>query len=322
MSNRETEISRDDGTVDSSTVPVEALISALPAVANRHGIPRVSRLPPPLPGATSQVYLLDRVVIKVPRLEQTAIASLRTDVAVSRIMLAYGVRAARLIAFDETLDLLPVPFAIFARVPGRTLEDAGRGASIVAPAWEEAGRQLALVHDVEPGNPGLDSLRRFEQTSEVDPRPWVEQLARKGALASSTATSCRALTAHLAGPAREAGLCRLCHGDLNAANVMVAPDDPGMVTLVDWAGAGWLDPVWDFVGVPLSAVPPLLRGHRAHAPLPDDHTAEARLLWCRLQVALRSALTAPEAPESRSRCLARTIDDLVRFAERMGVAPA
>lgn len=206
MSKRETGISRDGGTIDESTLSLESLISALPAVASRHGIPPVSHRPHPTSGATGLVFVLDRVVVKVPKADPVAVAALRTDVTVSQIALAHGIRAAPLIAFDERCDLLPVPFAIFARIPGQTLEELGRNASNTAASWEATGRQLARVHAIAPGDPVLDALRQFAQTQDVDPLPWVEELSAAGAMTPSSASTCQALIAQLAETARAGGL--------------------------------------------------------------------------------------------------------------------
>src|SRR5438067_1611974 len=53
-----------------------------------------------------------------------------------------------------------------------------------------------------------------------------------------------------------------------------------------WGSSGWGDPAWDFAGVPLRAVPLLLQGYRTAAALDGEATAEARILWRHLQLAL------------------------------------
>jgi hypothetical protein len=70
--------------------------------------------------------------------------------------------------------------------------------------------------------------------------------------------------------------------------------------VVDFAGAGWLDAAWDFVGVPVAAVPSMLEGYRAVDERQDSLLE--RITWCRLQTAVhRLALTAdPNAAASRA----------------------
>lgn len=77
---------------------------------------------------------------------------------------------------------------------------------------------------------------------------------------------------------------------------MARPDSLTYLALLDWGAATWGDPAWDFAGVPLRAVPFMLEGHREIAPLDDDETAEARVLWRRLQIALW-LLRRPPRPE-------------------------
>jgi aminoglycoside phosphotransferase (APT) family kinase protein len=78
-----------------------------------------------------------------------------------------------------------------------------------------------------------------------------------------------------------------CHGDVNAANVMVGHHEPRTyIALLDWGGAGWGDPAGDFSGMSLDAVPFVLAGHREIVPLEEDATAEARILWFYIRLAL------------------------------------
>jgi hypothetical protein len=57
--------------------------------------------------------------------------------------------------------------------------------------------------------------------------------------------------------------------------------------VVDWGSSATGDAAFDFGGVPLRAVPYMLAGHREIAPLDGDATAEARILWRHLELALR-----------------------------------
>jgi Ser/Thr protein kinase RdoA (MazF antagonist) len=76
------------------------------------------------------------------------------------------------------------------------------------------------------------------------------------------------------------------HGDTQATNILVRPGSLAYLALVDWGGCGWGDPALDFSGMPLRAVPDVLAGYRELAALPDDETAEARILRYHLHFAL------------------------------------
>jgi aminoglycoside phosphotransferase (APT) family kinase protein len=129
-------------------------------------------------------------------------------------------------------------------------------------------------------------LRTFDQSPEVDPRPWVDELTRAGCLSAAQAGGLVGILDRLASTALAPVRTRLCHGDVNAANIMVAAETLRYRAVIDWAGAGWLDPAWDLVSIPLPAVRHVLEGHRRVAPFEIDETAEARALWCHARFAL------------------------------------
>jgi Ser/Thr protein kinase RdoA (MazF antagonist) len=277
-------------------------------------------VPKPWVGATSHVYPVGAAVIKVPRSDPTAIAALRTDAVVGQFARQWGVRTPRLRALDDALDLLPVPFAIWDRVPGRSLGELRLEPATIADAWRELGRDLALVHTRGRPEGALAGLRTFSQSGEVDPRPWVDSLASAGLLTADETRWLFDVLEHLA-PAALAPVPRCCcHGDVNAANVLASPVDRTYLGMVDWAGAGWLDPVWDFAGVPLAAVPLMLDGHRREAPLPSDDSAEARIVWCHLQLRLLSMVQRKDRVEAIPREGQRMVAEARSFAARSGLA--
>jgi len=108
----------------------------------------------------------------------------------------------------------------------------------------------------------------------------------------------------------------LCHGDVNAANVLVDQESGRFRALIDWAGAGWLDPAWDFAGVALDVVPAMLAGHRSVAPVTHDGTAEARILWCQVQTRFYPLREATGDPGKG--VVERHIDQIRRFAHWAG----
>jgi hypothetical protein len=78
----------------------------------------------------------------------------------------------------------------------------------------------------------------------------------------------------------------LVHGDAQLTNVLGDRATGAYRALIDWGCARSDDPAADFVAVPLRVVPALLAGHRELAPVGDDASAEARIVWRRLQVLL------------------------------------
>ena len=291
----------------------------LVAIAARHGIPAPTSLPQQWVGATSEVYPLDDTVVKVPFDRPDAIAALLLDATVAPIARSLGVAAPELLALDESLDIVEVPYGVYRRVEGgRPLDPAGR-TDHAQLAWREVGRQLALVHAVTHTDAAPIKLREFRQSPEVDPRAWVDDLHAARAMTAEDAGWLHELLDRIAPVALADVPPTLCHGDVNAANVLVNDQTDRFLALIDWAGAGWLDPVWDFAGVPLEVVPWLLEGHRDIAPLPHDATAVARICWCQVQMRLYSARHA-ELSEDASGQIRGHVGQLRRFALATGLA--
>jgi Ser/Thr protein kinase RdoA (MazF antagonist) len=269
----------------------------LAAIARRHGV-RASRIVPlPSTGIINTAYLLgDRHVLRIPRDHPGHVEQARREALAVPAARAAGVRTPRLVAFDDRLDLVPVPYTLYERVRGVALGALDLEPDRTPAAWRELGRDLARLHaGVAPGGPA-DALSAGRPPP--DPRPMVEARAREGWF---TAVEARWLLGWLdrlapmaAGPVPD----RLLHGDTQATNVMVGRADRAYWALIDWGGARWGDAAHDCCDMPMRAVPHVLAGHREVAPFDADEGAEARLLWGRLILLLiflpRGAV--PEGP--------------------------
>ncbi len=283
-------------------------------IARQYGLPIPAELPTPWIGATSQVFPLHDCVLKIPFANPDAVQCLVIDSRMVHLMRNLGVQTPESLALDESLEIVAVPFALYRRVPNAEPLSNGGNASTSQKAWWETGRQLARVHQVLDQHGFPFHLRTFRQTSEVDPRPWVEALRANARLSGADASWLLALLDDLAPIVSGSDAVMLCHGDVNAANILVHEATGGFLAIIDWAGAGWLDPAWDFAGVPLEVVPFLLAGHRSVAPMPEDRFAEARIFWCQAQTRLHTALSAADRG-SQPANLDRDIRHLRRFAE-------
>lgn len=253
------------------------------AIADRHGLGDRSLRPLADAGIINAVYLFgDDLVLRVPRDHPRHVAQARVEAVAIPAARAAGVRTPVLVAYDDVCDLLPVPYLVVERVPGRTLSDLDLDPGETPDVWREVGRDLARLHTgAGPGGPvGELWVHR-------DPRELVEQRAADGWFTGLEARWLgawleRIATAALTGPAVD----RLLHRDPQPTNVMIGADHVGYVAILDWGCAGLGDPAWDFWGMPLRAVPFALEGHRQVAPLDGDDTAEARILWRHLQSSL------------------------------------
>jgi aminoglycoside phosphotransferase (APT) family kinase protein len=265
----------------------------LRAIVERHGLEarRFSRLPEA--GIFNAIYLLgDDYVLRVPREHPAFVAAARKEAVAVPLARQAGVRTPPIIAFDDSLELLPVPYTIYERVRGETLGLLDLEPTDTPEVWRELGRDLARLHwGVSEDGPAAG----LEPEPLPDPRPMPAELASTGYFTSMEARWLSAWLDRLAPAALAPVERRFRHGDIQTTNVMVRPGSLDYLALIDWGACGWGDAVEDFAGVPLRAVPSMLAGYRELAPLPGDDTAEARILWRHLQISLY-LLSRPPQP--------------------------
>src|SRR5919199_1380157 len=121
--------------------PVSA--AALRAIAERHGLTDIDAAidaePVPLTqtGMINTVYALGRdYVLRVPRNHPGHVAQLLRERAAVPAARAAGVRTPALIAFDDSGEILPVPYAIYERVAGTPFELLGHDVRVAPPSGE------------------------------------------------------------------------------------------------------------------------------------------------------------------------------------------
>jgi aminoglycoside phosphotransferase (APT) family kinase protein len=258
--------------------------SILGAISLRHGVGArtFSRLPEI--GIFNAIYAAgDDLILRIPRTHPAFTSAARKEAVVAPAARAAGVRTPALIAFDDSLDLLPVPYTIYQRIQGATLGLLDREPEDTPNLWREIGRDLALLHT---GVPDAGAIAEIAGERLPDPRVLLDEIALEGYFTAMEARWLSGWLDRLAPAALAQMPRRLLHGDLQTTNIMVRDDSLEYLALLDWGSAGWGDAAWDFAGVPLRAAPWLLAGHRDIAPLDSDETAEARVLWRHLQLAL------------------------------------
>lgn len=120
---------------------------ALHAIAERHcpGVQQFTRLPEI--GIFNSVFLLGKdLVLRVPRDDPQFRHSLEKEVIAVPAARAAGVHTPPIIAFDDSCDLLPVPFIIYERVHGETLEPLDRDETAEARIlWYQLGVALRFA---------------------------------------------------------------------------------------------------------------------------------------------------------------------------------
>jgi hypothetical protein len=279
---------------------------ALREIVKRHDLRVASFEHLPQIGMINSIYLLgDALVLRVPREHRGTVAQAHIDAIAAPAAYAAGIHTPRLVAYDDRCDLLPVPYMIFERVIGRTLGLLDWEPAEIPRIWHELGRDLALLHLNVPLDGPAGNLAMAETIP--DPRLLAENRATDGWL---TSLEVRWLTRWLdrLAPATLAPISqRMLHLDVQATNIIV--DRHAMEYRA-----------WDFVGIPLRAVPAMLDGHRSVVPLDGDDGAEARILWRHIQLALA---TLPRGPVPGlawgERPLAWLLEVFRFFAEPVGV---
>jgi hygromycin-B 7''-O-kinase len=145
--------------------------------------------------------------------------------------------------FDDTCDLVSVPYVIYERVPGQTLASLELDTRRAAGVWRELGRDLARVHAVNAGD-----LTAAVPVQEVlpDPREMVETRSTEGWFTSDEARWLRTWLDRLAPMTRSPAPGRLLHGDSQATIVMVNVSPLSYLAVIGWGATAWGDATNDF----------------------------------------------------------------------------
>lgn len=272
--------------VEASPATIDAIVARL-ALGTRTAAPLAHR------GTSHTVYLLDDTfVLRIPRNHPVSITSVGFEAIAVPAARAAGVHTPALIAVDDTLELLPVPYTIYERVHGISLDQLDLAPEAIPNTWRRLGQDLARLHS-GVAREGL-MARIPADEADLDPRPWLAELAAAGFIPPAPAAYLHVWLEQLAPLALRALPRCFCHGDMNISNVLVHPQSHAYLALIDWAGVMWGDGAWDLAVVSLRAVPWLLEGYRTIAPMPGEATAEARILWHHLRMGLYGLRRAPE----------------------------
>ena len=262
--------------------PVPVNRAALARMASTHGVP-IGPLEPIEPaGIINSVYRLGgRFVLRVPLDHPGHVAQAHREAQAIPAAVRAGVRTPDLVVFDDSLDILPVPYLIVEWVDATSAEALGVVPPEPQQAWRHLGSDIARIHrsnaSPPPGEPWPDEQR--------DPRDLVERRAEDGWLSPLEAHQFHAWLERLAPHVADFPAVFL-HGDLQMSNVLLAAASGEYQAVIDWGGARRGNPADDFSVVPLAAVGPMLEGYRDLAP---THALidEASILWRRIQLVLQ-----------------------------------
>jgi hygromycin-B 7''-O-kinase len=256
-------------TVPPPEVPVDE--GVLRAIADRHGITWSTPDRLPSVGFINVVYAVGDIVVRVPKDHPGHVFQAGVEAATIPRAVAAGVTTPALVAYDDSRDLLPVPYLVVERVDGRDLESRGIDPDDVPDVLRAVGRDLAVLHAIDEPGPA----RPF--THEV--HALVEQRIAEGWISTYEAGWLHRWLDELDRPRPEPVLV---HGDVQLSNILV-DDDLQYVALVDWGCSVPGDAAIDFMPTPQRARPALLAGYREAGGEID----EARILRGQLVTLLR-----------------------------------
>jgi aminoglycoside phosphotransferase (APT) family kinase protein len=266
------------------SVPVSA--DALAAIAIRHNIDTSACEPCSTAGIINSVYFLgETLVLRVPRNHPAHVDQARREAKAIPLAVAAGVHTPRLIAFDDARDILPVPYLIVERIHGVSFESLSREPEELPKVWRALGQDLARLHRGVKLNECSDLPSGWGEGL-ADPRHLVEERVADGWLSPIEARWLLRWLERLATCATGTLSRRFCHADVQMTNVLVDPNSQAYLASIDWGCAHWVDPAFDFLAMPLGAIPLILAGYREVACDGADDLTEARILWRRLQLLL------------------------------------
>ena len=266
--------------------PTPVSQDALDAISARHQLDAHRGVLLPDVGIINSVYLLgDDLVLRVPRAHPAHVAQTYTEAIAAPAARTAGVRTPRLVVFDDSLTVLPVPYTIYERIQGETLGLLDLDPAETPAVWRALGHDLALLHTGVSADGPCGALAAG--TPLPDPRDLAQTRAAEGWFTAQEALWLERWLERLGSAALAPAVRRFVHGDVQATNVLIRrQEENGYLALIDWGGARWDDPASDFGALPLHAVPFVLEGYRRVAPLSTDETAEARIVWGHVQWSL------------------------------------
>ena len=262
------------------------------SIAERHDLGTDEFTLLPQVGIFNKIYQVgDDFILRISREHPKSFIIARIEAIAVPVARAAGVRTPRLLAMDDTLDILPAPYTVYVRVRGETLGLLELEPCDTPTVWRELGHDLARLHtQVEKDGLATELPSSY---GPQDLRTWPDELAKAGYFTSMEARWIARWLDRLAPAALSPPSQRLLHGDSQTTNIMVESGSLDYLAVIDWGSARWGDPAYDFAGIPLRAVPYVLEGYRQISTCEGDEPLEPRILWRHLEFALGNLRREP-----------------------------
>jgi aminoglycoside phosphotransferase (APT) family kinase protein len=285
--------------------------AVLSAIVARHGLTVDGEIAPV--GSAGVVHALwrlgSRLLLRVPKNEAMCLGDHRCEAVAIPLAIGAGVRTPRLVVFDDSLALLPVPYSVVEYINGHNLAALRPNDDRYQQAYEQLGEQLALLHRAPvPLSP--HAWLRIPEDSPAE--AFFDEVVAAGLVHVDGVAwfkeVCNRLDAAIA--ETDPTPLALLHNDIKPDNVMI--DEVGDVHLIDWGDCGYGDPADDFHALPMRALQPTLRGYRLTTI--GDRSLEARIVRAIVARSLSTLRRTPLLGPSWYRPIAATLTDLLTFA--------
>ena len=170
-------------------------------------------------GLANRIYATKDVVIRVAKEHEEALRDARTESIAAPVAYAAGVLTPRLLVFDDSRELLDVPYSIWERVHGETLGFLSWDPNSMPNTWRKVGYQMALLHvRVQP----FDDLKQVlhEPERDLGLESLLEELAAAGHIGKDSLREISLLIDELRPAVLEDAKTCFLHGDVKDMNII------------------------------------------------------------------------------------------------------
>lgn len=189
-------------------------------------------------------------------------------------------------AYCSDEEVIGAPFYVMSWVAGRRLATADDAAALApheaGSACEALVSTLASLHRVEPGSVGLGEFGRPAGYLERQVRRWYQQWE---AAPTRELPEVEQLRDRLSAALPESPGATVVHGDYRFDNLLLAPNAPEVVAVLDWEMATLGDPLADLGLLLVYWTEPGDRARREIAVSPDVTSQQG--FWSRRAVVQR-----------------------------------
>lgn len=220
-------------------------------ILEAYGLPTGLATRSQVEGVANSVWFAGDYVVRVCK-DVELLSDSYTESVAAPVAVAAGVLTPRMIAFDDSRQIVDSVFTIFERVEGETLEMTPH-LSDPESFFFSLGESVRILHDrvklVDDPNNFLDPgwTPNVVETIHRNPRrvpDYISQWVKDN---------------HRMFPTEYNGDQVFAHQDLHPCNILVR--DGRLASIIDWGDAGWSEPAVDLRYVPARYMESALKGY-------------------------------------------------------------